>query len=54
MSNFPYGMPCMRCGIVPWEVVYDDSVMEYALCKKCCKIMKESDKSLSFAPSSRN
>lgn len=38
---FQYGLPCMRCGECEWEVLWDDGTMEYALCKKCAKIMDE-------------
>lgn len=37
-------MPCMRCGKGKWEVVWDDGVMEYALCRACVKIMEKQDK----------
>ena len=33
-------MPCMRCGEGKWEVVWDDGVMEYALCRACVRIME--------------
>lgn len=37
-------MPCMRCGQGRWEVLWDDGVMEYALCKPCVKICEAEEK----------
>lgn len=36
-------MPCMRCGLGGWEVIWDDGVMEYALCKPCVTIMRAAE-----------
>lgn len=34
----------MSCAKIPWEVIYDDGVTEFAVCKKCAEAMREIDK----------
>ena len=43
MTLFDPSGPCMRCEKPHWEVVYDDGVMEYAVCKKCEEAMSREE-----------